>query len=185
MLSANEFIQTGKHPRLSASQPMASSTSPNNDDRNAEDDEVEDEDDNPLNISTSSTKQTIVFPSTMQMQREVFILTGPYISSKDAETFYEQAQRLPHLKINECMSRQAIEILHVKIMTESSSAPFLPSERKEQWQTFLDIKSVAKYILQFFSPNKRGNRTLKIPFYYSLTTDEDELATYLALTIFF
>jgi hypothetical protein len=121
----------------------------------------------------------------MQMQREVFILTGPDISSKDAETFFEQAQRLPHLKINECMTRQAIEIVHVKIMTESGSSPVLPRERKELWQNFLDIESVAKYVLQFFSPNKRGNKTLaenfaQIPFHYSLSSDEDELATYLA-----
>ena len=42
---------------------------------------------------------------------------GDYITPQDAKDFYEQAQRLPRLRINECMQRQAIDLLHVKIMT--------------------------------------------------------------------
>ena len=63
--------------------------------------------------SQSSVAQTILFPQTMQMQREIFVLKGDYITPQDAESFFEQAQRLPRLRINECMQRQAIDLLHV------------------------------------------------------------------------
>ena len=54
----------------------------------------------------------------MQMQREIFVLKGDYITPQDAADFYDQSQRLPRLRINECMQRQAIDLLHVKIMTD-------------------------------------------------------------------
>ena len=74
----------------------------------------------------------------MQMQREIFVLKGDYITPQDAENFYEQAQRLPRLRVNECMQRQAIDLLHVKIMTE---------EQRFEWQTVLDIDYIAKLIM--------------------------------------
>ena len=65
--------------------------------------------------SQSSVAQTILFPQTMQMQREILVPKGDYITPQDAESFFEQAQRLPRLRINECMQRQAIDLLHVKL----------------------------------------------------------------------
>ena len=47
------------------------------------------------------------FPQTLQIQREIFILRGFYITPQDAEEFYEQAQRLPHLHIKQCMQRHS------------------------------------------------------------------------------
>ena len=86
-----------------------------------EEEEVVEEDGGILNAtqtSQSSVAQTILFPQTMQMQREIFVLKGDYITPQDAESFFEQSQRLPRLRINECMQRQAIDLLHVKIMTD-------------------------------------------------------------------
>ena len=71
-----------------------------------EEEEVLEEDVGILNAtqpSQSSVAQLILFPQTMQMQREIFVLKGDYITPQDAEDFYEQAQRLPRLRINECM----------------------------------------------------------------------------------
>ena len=77
-----------------------------------EEDEVLEEDGGILNAtqtSQSSVAQTILFPQTIQMQREIFVLKGDYITPQDAEDFYDQAQRLPRLRIKECMQRQAID----------------------------------------------------------------------------
>ena len=81
--------------------------------------------DNTVNFSTSlfattntSAPPLVVFPATMQMSREIFIFVG-YITSEDAEIFYEQALRCPHLKINECMRRQAVDLLNFKILTDT------------------------------------------------------------------
>ena len=60
---------------------------------------------NTTQTSQSSVAQSILFPQTMQMQREIFVLKGDYITPQDAEEFYEQSQRLPRLRINECMQR--------------------------------------------------------------------------------
>lgn len=43
--------------------------------------------------SQSSSLPMVVFPQTMQIQREIFILKGEYIPPQDAEEFQEQAQR--------------------------------------------------------------------------------------------
>ena len=86
-----------------------------------EEEEVMEEDGGILNAtqtSQSPVAQTILFPQTMQMQREIFVLKGDYITPQDAEDFYEQAQHLPRLRINECMQRQTIDLVHVKIMTD-------------------------------------------------------------------
>jgi hypothetical protein len=73
--------------------------------------------------SALSSLPNVVFPQTMQIQREVFVLTGDHITPEDAEAFYEQACRLPHLRVEECMNRQAIALVHVKNMTcQSPSA---------------------------------------------------------------
>ena len=77
-----------------------------------------DEEGNILNISQSSQSSSMGFPQTLQIQQEIFILRGDYITPQDAEEFYEQAQRLPHLHIKQCMQLEAIDLLHVKIMTD-------------------------------------------------------------------
>ena len=64
-----------------------------------------DEEGNLLNISQSSQSSNMGFPRTLQIQREIFILRGDYITPQDAEEFYEQAQRLPHLHIKQFMQR--------------------------------------------------------------------------------
>ena len=74
-----------------------------------------DEEGSILNISQSSQSSNMGFPQTLQIQREIFIPRGDYITPQDAEEFYEQAHRLPHMHIKQCMQRQAIDLLHVKI----------------------------------------------------------------------
>ena len=156
-----------------------------------EEEEVLEEDGGILNAaqtSQSSVAQTILFPQTMQMQREMFVLKGDYITPQDAEEFYEQSQRLPRLRINECMQRQAIDLLHVKIMTDMNHFSVMTQEQRFEWQTVLDIDYVAKLIMQYFGSNKQrdhGDHTLaelfaKVPFHYSLNSDEEELSTYMA-----
>ena len=117
-----------------------------------EEEEVLEEDGGILNAtqnSQSSVAQTILFPQTMQMQREIFVLKGDYITPQDSESFFEQAQRLPRLRINECMQRQAIDLLHVKIMTDAAPSS-LTLEQRFEWQNLLDIDYVAKLIMQYF-----------------------------------
>ena len=48
-----------------------------------------DEEGNILNISQSSQSSNMGFPQTLQIQREIFILRGDYITPQDAEEFYE------------------------------------------------------------------------------------------------
>ena len=123
----------------------------------------------------------------MQMQREIFVLKGDYITPQDVEEFYEQSQRLRRLRINECMQRQAIDLLHVKIMTDINYFSEMTQEQRFEWQTELDIDYVAKLIMQYFGSNKQrdhGDHTLaelfaKVPFHYSLNFDEEELSTYM------
>ena len=143
---------------------------------------------NATRTEQSSVGQTIVFPQTMQMQREIFVLKGDYITPQDAEDFYEQAQRLPRLRINECMQRQAIDLVHVKIMTDVTHFTEMTQEQRFESQTVLNIEYVAKLIMQYFGTSKQGDHgdhTLaklfaKVPFHYSLNFDEEELSTYMA-----
>ena len=101
-----------------------------------EEEEAVDEDGGILNATQTSQSlvaQNILFPQTMQMQREIFVLKGDYITPQDAENFYEQAQRLPRLRINECMQRQAIDLLHVKIMTDVNHFTEMTQEQRFEW----------------------------------------------------
>ena len=157
-----------------------------------EDQEEEEEevggDTNILNNSQtyqSSSLPTVVFPQTTQIQREIFVLKGDYITPQDAEEFQEQAQRLPRLRINECMHRMAIDLLHVKICTDQTNLSMLTPEQRHDWQNILPIQHVAVLIMQYFCTNKQADHTLaelfcKIPFHYSLSSDEEELTTYMA-----
>ena len=118
-----------------------------------EEEEVVEEDEGILNAtqtSQSSVAQTILLPQTMQMQRKIFVLKGDYITPQDAENFYGQAQRLPRLRINECMQRQAIDLPHVKIMTDVNHFSDMTQEQRFEWQTVLDINYIAKLIMQYF-----------------------------------
>ena len=89
-----------------------------------------DEEVNILNISQSSQSSNMGFPQTLQIQREIFILRGDHITPQDAEEFYEQAQRLPHLYIKQCMQRQAIDLLHIKIFTDQSTLAVITNEQR-------------------------------------------------------
>ena len=95
------------------------------------------EEGNILNISHSSQSSHMGFPQTLQIQREIFILRGDHITLQDAEEFYEQAQRMPHLHIKQCMQRQAIDLLHVKIMTDQSTLSVISNEQRLNWQNLL------------------------------------------------
>ena len=87
--------------------------------------------------SQSSVAQTILFFQTMQMQREIFVLKCDYITPQDAEEFYEQSQRLPRLRINECMQCQAIDLLHVKIMTDMNHFSEMTQEQRFEGKLYL------------------------------------------------
>ena len=91
--------------------------------------------------SLPSSLPTVVFPQTMQIQRERFILKGDYITPQDAEEFQEQAQCLPRLRINECMHRMAIDLFHVKICTDQTNLSMLTPEQKHDWQNILPIRT--------------------------------------------
>ena len=84
----------------------------------------------------------MVFPQTMQIQREILILKGDFITPQDAEEFQEQAQGVPRLRINECMHRRAIDSLHVKICTDQTSLSMLTPEQKHDWQ---NVHTIQKY----------------------------------------
>ena len=102
--------------------------------------EVPEEDGGILNTtqtSKSSVAQTILFPQTMQMQREIFVLKGDYITPQDAEEFYEESQRLPRLRIKECMQRRAIDLLHVKIMTDMNQFSEMTQEQGSSGKLYL------------------------------------------------
>ena len=121
---------------------------------------------NPTQTSQSSVAQTILFPQTMQMQREIFVLKNGYITPQDAENFCEQAQRLPRLRIT--------DVTHFTEMTQ---------EQRFEWQTVLDIEYIANLIMQYFGTKQHGDHgdhTLaelfaKVPFHYSLNSDEDRV----------
>ena len=158
---------------------------PNPRDNESDNEEVVDEEGNILNLSQNSQSSNMGFPQTLQIQREIFILRGDYITPQDAEDFYEQAQRMPHLHIKQCMQRQAIDLLHVKILTDQSTLAVITNEQRLNWQNLLPIESVATLIMQYFCKKKQGDHTLaelfaKVPFHYSLSCDEEELVTYMA-----
>ena len=84
----------------------------------------------------------------MQIKREVFILRGDHITLQDSEDFYEQAQRLRRLRIKECMQRQAIDLPHVKIMTDQSHSTMIIHQDRYDWQNLLSIALIALLIMQ-------------------------------------
>ena len=110
------------------------------------------------------------------------------MTAQDAEDFYKQAQRLPRLRINECMQRQAIDLLHVKIMTTVNYFAEMTQEQRFEWQTVLDIEYTADLIMRYFGTKQQGDHgdhtlaklSAKVPFHYSLNSDEEELSTYMA-----
>ena len=110
---------------------------PNLRDNESDNEEVVDEEGNILNLSQNSQSSNMVFPQTLQIQREIFILRGGYITPQDAEDFYEQAQRMPHLHIKQCMQRQAIDLLHVQILTDQSTLAVITNEQRLNWQNLL------------------------------------------------
>ena len=152
---------------------------PNLRDNESDNEEGVDEEGNILNLSQNSQSLKMGFPQTLQIQRKIFILRGDYITPQDAEDFCEQAQRMPHLHIKQCMKRQAIDLFHVKIMTDQATLSVIINEQRLNCQNLLPIESVATLIMQYFCKNKQGDHTLaelfaKVPFHYSLSSDEEE-----------
>ena len=103
---------------------------------------------NELTISMSNSLFP-AFPSTMQLQGEVFVLRHNFIDEADATEFYEQAQRYPLMKLTDCMQKQAIELLKFRIMIDPE---FNIMDRRQchDWQTKLSVLQVAKLIIKYF-----------------------------------
>ena len=83
------------------------------------------------------------------------------------------------------MQRQAIDLLHVKIMTDQNMT--LMGHQRHDWMILLNTTIVATLIMQYFCTNEQGDHTLpelfaQVPFHYSLASDEEELGTYKELT---
>ena len=114
-----------------------------------------------LNESTISMSNSLfpVFPSTMQLQGEVFVLRHNFIDEGDATEFYEQAQRYPLMKLTDCMQKQAIELLNFRIMIDPEFN-IIDRRLRHKWQTNLSVLQVAKLIMKYFSPNGLGECTL-------------------------
>ena len=68
------------------------------------------------NNSLFSAQQA--FPTTLALQGEFFILRFDFIDEDITIEFYEQAMRYPHLKINDCVQKHAIQLLNLKIMCD-------------------------------------------------------------------
>ena len=93
-----------------------------------------------LNDSTISMSNSLfpAFPTTMQLQSEVFVLRHNFIDEADATEFYEQAQRNPLMKLTDCMQKQAIELLNFRIMIDPEFNNINRCLRHD-WQTKLSV----------------------------------------------
>ena len=89
-----------------------------------------------LNESTISMSNSLfpAFPSTMQLQGEVFVLRHNFIDEADATEFYEQAQRYPLMKLTDCMQKQAIELLMI-----DPELNIIDRHLRHDWQTRLTV----------------------------------------------
>ena len=70
-------------------------------------------------------------------------------------------------------------------MTDQATLSVIINEQRLNWQNLLPIESVGTLIMQYFCKNKQGDHTLaelfaKVPFHYSLSSDEEDLVTYMA-----
>ena len=140
-----------------------------------------------LNESTISMSNSLfpAFPSTMQLQGEVFVLRHNFIDEADATEFYEQAQRYPFMKLTDCMQKQAIKFLNFRIMIDPEFN-IIDRRLRHDWQTKLTeltVLQVAKLIIKYFSPNRLGKCTLvesfsQVPFHYQIATHDHENATF-------
>ena len=137
-----------------------------------------------LNESTISMSNSLfpAFPSTMQLQGEVFVLRHNFIDEGDATEFYEQAQRYPLMKLTDCMQKQAIELLNFRIMIDPEFN-IIDRRLRHDWQTKLSVLQVAKLIIKYFSPNGLGECTLaesfsQVPFHYQIANHDHENATF-------
>ena len=102
-----------------------------------------------LNESTISMSNSLfpAFPSTMQLQGEVFVLRHNFIDEADATEFYEQARRYPSMKLTDCMQKQAIELLNFRIMVDPEFN-IIDRRLHHDWQTKLTIRQIAKLIIK-------------------------------------
>ena len=135
------------------------------------------------NALEDSVFRNSAFQTTMQMQRSIFILSNSFITHKEADEFYEQALRSPNLKLNECIGKTTMELLNIKVMTDTHFTLLSKGDRPN-WKTLLNVSKVATLILQYFGVKLDTARTLaenfaKIPFHYSLESHDQELNTFM------
>ena len=93
---------------------------------------------------------------TMQLQSEVFLLRHNFIDETDAIEFYEQTQRNPGMKLTDCMQKQAIELLNLKILVDPEFN-IIDRRLRHDWFTILSMTQVATLVVKyFFCPNGLG-----------------------------
>ena len=81
------------------------------------------------------------------------------------------------------MRRQAVDLLNVKILTDTDFT-IIPRRDKINWKEVMTIVQVATLVRQYFCPRRSSDNTLaelfsKLPFHYSITSQEEELQTYM------
>ena len=119
------------------------------------------------------------------------LIEGPrVIQPEEEEVLEEDGGILNATQTSQSSVAQTIliDLLLVKIMTDVNHFSDMTQEQRFEWQTVLDIDYITKLIMQYFGTNKQrdhGDHTLaelfaKVPFHYSLNSDEEELSTYMA-----
>ena len=73
----------------------------------------------------------------MQMARSILILSNSFITPREADEFFEQALRSPSLKSNECIGKTTIELLDIKVMTDTHFTMLSKADRPN-WKTLLN-----------------------------------------------
>ena len=131
----------------------------------------------------SGFRSTLHSTATLQMQQPIWILSTTFITEDEAEDFLAQANRSPNLKLNECMGNTSINLLNIKIMTDTNFT-MLPRLERGNWKNALSITQIAQLVVQYFGAKMDDDKTLaenfaKVPFHYSLEKHDYELATYL------
>ena len=82
------------------------------------------------------------------------------------------------------MGKTTMELLDIKVMTDANFS-MMPKNERHNWKTTLSVIKVATLIVQYFGVKMDSARTLaenfaKIPFHYSLESNEHELRTYMS-----
>ena len=120
----------------------------------------------------SGFRTTLHSTATLQMQQPIWILSTTFITEDEAEDFLAQANRSPNFKLNECMGSTSINLLNIKIMTDTNFT-MLPRLERGNWRTALSITQIVQLVVQYFGAKMDDAKTLvenfaKVPFHYSL-----------------